>query len=189
MKIYIICPVRNITAEQKKEIDDYVANLEAEGHIVHYPPRDVNQNDETGWNICAQHRAVMKTCDRIDIFWDKTSTGSHFDLGMAFMMEQMPIKLVKKYQDDTAGKSYVKMMKMWYGDIRDDCQEFQVGDIVSHKSGRICNGRYGEIIEFQGELMVQDNEGAPDMPVKGNEDNLLIVGTVKQDPELLKFFV
>jgi len=188
MKIYIICPVRNVTPEQKKEIDDYVANLEKEGHTVHYPPRDVNQNDETGWNILAQHRAIMKTCNRVDVFWDKTSMGSHFDLGMAFMMEQMPIKLVKKYQDDTPGKSFVKAMMMWSGEIMEE-GGFSVGDIVSHKSGRICNGRYGEIIEFQGELMVQDNEGALDMPVSGNEDKLVIVGTVERNPELLKIFV
>ena len=111
MKIYLICPVRNVTEEQKKEIDDYVATQEAEGNKVHYPPRDVNQNDETGFNIVVAHRRAMKKCDRVDVFYDKNSTGSHFDLGMAFM-EGKKIKLIKAYQEDNAGKSFVKIMKM-----------------------------------------------------------------------------
>ena len=65
--------------------------------------------------------------------------------------------------------------------------EFKVGDIVFHKSGRICNGKYGEIIiDYEGELAVLDNEGALDMPVKGNEDDLTIVGNTKDNPELLR---
>ena len=53
----------------------------------------------------------MEKVDRVDIFWDKTSSGSHFDLGMA-IMKNKPIKLVKTYQEDSAGKSYVKVMKI-----------------------------------------------------------------------------
>ena len=68
-------------------------------------------------------------------------------------------------------------------------KEFKVGDIVSHRTGRICNGRYGEIILFQGELIVLDDEGAPDMAVVGHEDELTVVGTVKDNPGLLLEFV
>ena len=111
MYIYIVCPVRNVTLEQTKEIDNYVVSLEREGHKVHYPPRDVNQNDETGINIVDSHKAAMRDANRVDIFWDKTSSGSHFDLGMAIMASK-DIKLVKTYQEDNAGKSYVKVMKI-----------------------------------------------------------------------------
>ena len=110
MYIYVICPVRNVTEEQTKEIADYVAALEKEGHRVHYPPRDVNQNDETGINIVGAHMAAMRAVNRVDIFWDKTSSGSHFDLGMA-MANGKRIKLVKTYQEDNPGKSYVKVMQ------------------------------------------------------------------------------
>lgn len=111
MYIYIIMPVRNITDEQKEEIEDYVAMLEKEGHKVHYPPRDVNQDDETGINIVMGHKQAMVHCDRVDIFWDKTSSGSHQDLGMAIMAEK-PLYLVKTYQEDSPGKSYVKIIKI-----------------------------------------------------------------------------
>jgi hypothetical protein len=122
-KIYLICPVRNITDEQKREIDEYVAYQERLGNEVHYPPRDVDQTDATGWNICAQHRQAMKGCTRTDVFWDSQSSGSHFDLGMAFMMEEMPVKIVKAYRPDNEGKSFLKMMKMWCGEIGDDGEE------------------------------------------------------------------
>ena len=111
MKIYVICPVRNVTEEQTEQIKQYVADLETEGHEVHYPPRDVNQECDTGWNIVTQHKAAMEACDRVDIFWDKTSSGSHFDLGMAFMANKA-VKLVHLYQEDGAGKSYVKVMRI-----------------------------------------------------------------------------
>lgn len=115
MYIYVICPVRNVIKEQTDEIDKYVETLEKEGHTVHYPPRDVNQNDETGFNIVMAHKKAMIKCDRVDIFWDKTSTGSHQDLGMAIMANKH-LHLVKTYQEDLPGKSYVKVIKMIEGE-------------------------------------------------------------------------
>ncbi len=121
MYIYVVCPVRNVTKEQTQEIDDYVAELEREGHRVHYPPRDVNQDDETGINIVKAHMKAMKAVDRVDVFWDKTSSGSHCDLGMAIMADK-PIRLVKTYQEDSAGKSYVKVIKiMERGNVFAEC--------------------------------------------------------------------
>lgn len=65
-------------------------------------------------------------------------------------------------------------------------KEFKVGDIVYYKAGRICNGKYGVIdIGPYEDLSVLDNEGAPHMEVKGNEELLEIVGNTKDNPELL----
>jgi len=111
MKIYIICPVRNVTEEQVQEIANYVASLELDGHQVHYPPRDVEQNDPTGWGIVTTHAMAMRNADRVDVFWDNTSKGSHADLGMA-IIEKKWVKLVKSYQEDWDGKSYIKVMKI-----------------------------------------------------------------------------
>ena len=107
MKIYIICPVRNVTEEQQKEIDDYVKQLEIDGHIVHNPKYAVDQNDSTGFQICLGHYQFMKDCDAVHIFWDKDSSGSHFDFGMAFALGK-DITLVKSYKPDSEGKSYLK---------------------------------------------------------------------------------
>lgn len=107
---YIICPVRNISLEQQKEIDGYVLSLEKQGINVHYPPRDVEQNDPTGFNICFSHRQALLISDEVHIFWDINSKGSHFDLGMAFALGKKLV-LVKSYQPDNEGKSYLKVIK------------------------------------------------------------------------------
>jgi len=110
MKIHLICPVRGVTDEQQEEIDTYVEALRLEGHTVHNPRYAVDQNDETGMGICAGHLNSMLTANRVDVFWDVNSKGSHFDLGMAFALNKA-IKLVKTYQPDNEGKSYVKVMQ------------------------------------------------------------------------------
>ena len=110
MKIYLICPVRNVTEEQQKEIDNYAKALEDEGHQVHNPRYAADQTCETGLGICEAHKEGMSEAQRVDIFWDISSYGSHFDLGMAFAMG-IPVKLVKLYKEDTEGKSYVKVIK------------------------------------------------------------------------------
>lgn len=78
-----------------------------------------------------------------------------------------------------------------YNWMSDDYQikTFDVGDIVYHNSGRICNGKYGSLIlDYNDELSVLDNEGALDMLVDGNELALTVVGHVDKNPELLEEF-
>jgi hypothetical protein len=109
--IYIICSVANGTPP---EVEAYVAQLEAEGHHVHFPPRDVEQNDPTGgWDICNAHGAFMRIADRVDVFYDENSGGSKFDLGMAFILDK-PMKLVAVYNEKVdAPKSYLKMLRRY----------------------------------------------------------------------------
>jgi len=105
MKIHLICPVRKITEKVDEVLDDYVAELESEGHIVHYPKRDVCQDDDgIGLNICQAHLDSMKDSDEVHVLWDADSKGSHFDFGMAFAMGK-PIKLIQRH-DKTHYKSY-----------------------------------------------------------------------------------
>lgn len=107
MKIYIICPVRLQTTEEEKIIERYVENLENKGHEVFYPKRDLNQKDETGYNIIKIEKQKMIECDRVDVMWQVNSKGSHFDLGMAFYANK-EIKFVHLFQEDNLGKSYYK---------------------------------------------------------------------------------
>jgi len=84
-KIFLICPVRNATEEQKLHMMQYIKALEDDGDFVHYPARDTKQEDETGgWNICTQNKNAIMWADEVHIFWDDKSTGSLFDLGVAF---------------------------------------------------------------------------------------------------------
>jgi len=119
-KVYIICPVRNITPEQKKEIEDYVVFLESVGYKCHFPPRDVKQDEETGSRICEEHRIAMSECDEVHVFWDVRSSGSHFDLGMAWMLGK-PLRMIKSYHPDNEGKSYFKVIQSWkFGALAND---------------------------------------------------------------------
>ncbi len=113
-KVYLICPVRNADVTEKKQLDDYVDNLEAKGISVHYPPRDVDQTDDgIGYGISDAHRKAMIECDEIHVFWNGKSIGSHFDLGMAFMLQKfkkIKFVIVNDYES-TARRSYGNLLK------------------------------------------------------------------------------
>lgn len=110
MKIYILSPVRNVTPEQQNIIDNHVSRLELDSHDVYVPRYDVDQEDPTGFDICSSHFCNMLKADRVDIFWDISSSGSHFDLGMAFACGKI-VKLISAFSDDVEGKSYIKVIK------------------------------------------------------------------------------
>lgn len=109
MKIYIICAVRNATPERVAEIRAYAEQQRAAGHHVHFPPDDAPQSDPTGKAICETHRAAMLSCDEVHIFWDIRSSGSHFDLGMAYALRK-PLVPVHCEIPDGPEKSYWKVM-------------------------------------------------------------------------------
>ncbi|HII15188.1 MAG TPA: hypothetical protein HA362_02650 [Nanoarchaeota archaeon] len=94
-RVFLICPVRNITGDEQKFLHGYIADLESRGYKVHYPPRDTNQNDSVGMNICAENRDAIRNADEVHVYWNAGSSGSGFDLGMAFMLGK-PIKLINK---------------------------------------------------------------------------------------------
>jgi hypothetical protein len=93
-RIYIICPVRNGDIYQTDNIRRYAAGLRESGHTVHFPPDDAPQSDPIGTTICEVHRSAMLACDEVHIFWDSDSKGSHFDLGMAYVLHKklVPIR-------------------------------------------------------------------------------------------------
>jgi hypothetical protein len=112
-RVYLICPVRNCDEKTLADMDDYVAQLEKGGYIVHYPPRDVDQT-QTGMSILKAHRKAMSKCNEVHIWWDGDSKGSHFDLGMGFMLahlRDLPVKFVSANSlERTEGKSFVNVI-------------------------------------------------------------------------------
>jgi hypothetical protein len=91
--IYLIHPVRNITENERKFFNNYVKGLEKKGLNVHYPIRDVDQDDPTGMRICCEHREAAKEVEEAHIYLNPTSTGSVFDLGMVCYLDK-PIKII-----------------------------------------------------------------------------------------------
>ena len=108
MKTFLICPVRGHKPEETEEI---VAKLEKEGWEVHWPHRDTNQEDEHGLNICKENRGAIITADIVHIVWDGKSTGSLFDMGMAFALGK-EIKIIE-LPLLTRGKSFQNMITRW----------------------------------------------------------------------------
>ena len=52
------------------------------------------------------------------------------------------------------------------------------GDLVTHSSGSVSNGKIGEVIFATGCWMVMDDEGALDKTVFENAGNLTVVGNI-----------
>ena len=86
MKIFFISPVRQATDDVRKKCEEYVAYLEKQGHEAHWPMRDTDQNDPIGIQICDTNLGKILEADEIHVYYDKTSTGIHFDLGGTYML-------------------------------------------------------------------------------------------------------
>ena len=95
-KIFLICPVRNATDEQRKWIEEFVSQKINDGYIIHAPHLHTVQTDLFGgYAICKQNAEAVATSEEIDIYYDQSSTGSVFDLGVAYALHK-PLQLLNK---------------------------------------------------------------------------------------------
>ena len=93
-KIFLICPVRNATEEQRRWIENFVENKLSEGYIVHAPHLHTRQQDMFGgYAICRQNAEAVATSKEIDIYYSQSSTGSVFDLGVAYALHKPLVML------------------------------------------------------------------------------------------------
>ena len=110
LNIFIICSVRGMPEEYREKLEDYVNALEEIGHNVHLPHRDTDQK-ETGINICRINSRAIFKADEIHIFYSGKSTGTHFDMGVAFALNK-PLIIVENEEFDE-GKSFARMLTEW----------------------------------------------------------------------------
>jgi len=110
MRIYIICPVRQCTASQAEEIAKYVKDLEKDGYQVYWPMRDTRQNDPIGNRICNANRKAIKTSDEVHVYYDSKSSGSLFDLGIAYGLEK-PVRLINEVQATDGKKGFNNFLR------------------------------------------------------------------------------
>ena len=108
MKVFIVCPVRNATEKEAKTIATHIQMLEDKGVKVHYPPRDTNQNDPCGYEICLQNAIAIIESDEVHIYWNGKSQGSMFDLGIVFVKNKK-IVLINELQP-TETKSFENVL-------------------------------------------------------------------------------
>ncbi|MBI2108755.1 MAG: hypothetical protein HYT93_01050 [Parcubacteria group bacterium] len=90
MKIFLVCPVTNASKKTNAKIAKYVKQLEKQGHRVHWPTLDTEQDDPTGGvNICRTNFQAILDADEVHIWYDEKSYGSKFDMGGVFMLTEM----------------------------------------------------------------------------------------------------
>ena len=105
--IFIICSVRGMDEEYRKKLEEHVEILERFGDDVHLPHRDTNQH-ATGIEICTQNMNAIKAADEVHMFYSSKSTGTHFDLGVAFALGKVLVVVENEEFDES--KSYARMI-------------------------------------------------------------------------------
>lgn len=108
MKTFLICPLRG---KQPSSFENMVKRLEADGYIVHWPHRDTDQNDESGFRICSDNAKAIAAADVVHVIWDGDSQGCLFDLGVAFALGKRIIPL--DLPPTSSGKSFQNMVREW----------------------------------------------------------------------------
>jgi len=114
-RIFIICSVRGTSDEYKRKLEEYVANLESEGHLVHLPHRNTNQNAR-GIEICSENAEAIKRSDEVHIFYNSASQGTHFDMGVAFAYRKPLVVVENEIYGE--GKSYPRMIDEWMNELK-----------------------------------------------------------------------
>lgn len=100
-KIFLICPVREADNNQKLWIENYVKEKEDEGYIVHAPHMHTRQIDLFGgYAICRQNAENLSSSSEVNIYYDKNSFGSVFDLGVAYSLHKPLVVLNDINLDD-----------------------------------------------------------------------------------------
>ncbi len=118
-KVFVICPVRNVTPKILEKIETYVAKLKNEGCDVYWPYRDTNQIDPSGGlEICRKNFSEIIRREEIHIWHDEASGGSKFDMGGVFMLVEMlgwnkKIVIANDAEVvDNSAKSFYKVFKL-----------------------------------------------------------------------------
>lgn len=131
-KGFLICPVRGVDPEETRGIVESLesGNFDGEEWDIHWPPRDTNQEDDTGLQICFENRQAINGADRIFFVWDGKSQGCLFDLGMAFADGFPPLTCIS-LPSATEGKSFQNMAREWEegddGEYAEKLKKFREG--------------------------------------------------------------
>lgn len=88
MKIAMICPVRGLGVDELHKLKQYVHDLRSRGHEVYWPFEDPDQQDTISLRMCKDNRRAIEDANEVHVWWNPTSLGSHFDLGMAFALNK-----------------------------------------------------------------------------------------------------
>ena len=118
-EIYMLCPVRKATQEEKEFLEAYKQEMIKRGFRAHYPATDTNQDsDGGGYRICMDHCDEENRAAQIHIFWNTSSTGSYVDLGTCLFLhwdQGKKIKLINRSDvEKTVSEHEAKGIKKSY---------------------------------------------------------------------------
>ena len=85
-RVFLICPVRKAERGTINRIKKYIKSLKSEGFSVYWPYRDTDQNDPVGTRILTDNTRQILSADEIHVWYNSSSAGSHFDLGVVFAL-------------------------------------------------------------------------------------------------------
>ncbi len=121
--VYMLCPVRNATQEEKEFLKNYESKLEEKGFKVLYPITDTVQEDPTGgYRIITEHCDEILSSRAVHVFWNGKSQGSNVDLGSSLienrrrgldiilMNREFVEVLVKEQKENGINKSYERVL-------------------------------------------------------------------------------
>ena len=114
-KAFLICPVRNATDKQVEDIKQYKEEMKLSGIELYYPADDnpLEHTDTIGYDICRTNAEKIRDADEVHLFWDSTSAGTLFDLGVAFALGK-PLHVVNiEDVEHTPQKSFSNMILHW----------------------------------------------------------------------------
>ncbi|MEI6774531.1 MAG: hypothetical protein WCL18_07275 [bacterium] len=105
--VFVICSVRKAHASEKEKFVAYKQKLLSQGYVsVHLPHLDTNQ-EVSGYEICVQNTTENVAATQTHVFYEQTSEGLHFDIGVRFVdMYLHPEKqfyVVDYLEDDPLG--------------------------------------------------------------------------------------
>lgn len=84
--VYMLCPVRNATDEEKEFLENYKSKLEEKGFKVLYPATDTPQEDPSGgYDLVMTHCDEILNSRTVHVYWNEKSEGSKVDLGKSLM--------------------------------------------------------------------------------------------------------
>lgn len=116
-RVAMICPVRNITENQKKFIDNFINEQREKKKPIYCPIYHTNQDDPKGLTICRTNGTAIMNAEKIQFYFDPTSNGSWFDFGMAYFadvkFECINPEYFDKMKADLTTKNIPKKKPWW----------------------------------------------------------------------------
>lgn len=86
-KVFLVSPVRNLTAKLEGKLRSFVASLKANGEDVYWPYDDTVQFDSVGSDILRTNARQMILRKKTLIHWNPFSEGSRYDFGCVFTLK------------------------------------------------------------------------------------------------------